>query len=246
MDWSRTFKAIWWLILVVTVGAYLVVRFPALSLGGASAPDVAVFLVWIGICLGPLYQEVELPGIKLRQEVRELKKEVKEELASFKAEVNSRVDVRSNVAPQFWFGQPPPDSELPKSEARALDLLEKFMRLSGHPDDPRVPTELAVDENVRLLFQARHNIEKELRSLAEPLELDVQQRRGMPLSRMLWTLTKEEIIPPDLGGIVREIYSVCSPAIHGEPVTQAQVDFVKETAPEVVAVLRTIARRSDA
>jgi hypothetical protein len=45
---------------------------------------------------------------------------------------------------------------------------------------------------------------------------------------------------PRLDHAIREVYAVCSPAIHGEPVTQAQIDFVKDVGPELIAALRSI------
>lgn len=243
MEWSRPFRAVWWFILVVTVGIYLAMRFPALKSGQASALDIVVFLVWIAVCLGPLFKEIELPGIKLKQEILELKKGVETELASLRYEISARMDVRSNISPNFWFSQPPPDSELPNTEEKVLKIVEQVMEQYRVPGAPGVPIELDVDEDVKLLFQARHNIEKELRHLAEPLESDLQQRRAMPPSRMLWLLTGQDVIPGELANAVREIYSVCSPAIHGEPVSKEKVAFVRETAPKVVGALRAISRR---
>jgi hypothetical protein len=44
---------------------------------------------------------------------------------------------------------------------------------------------------------------------------------------------------------IREVYSVCSPAIHGEPITEAQVSFVRDVAPELIAALRAIPSGTD-
>ena len=52
-----------------------------------------------------------------------------------------------------------------------------------------------------------------------------------------------ELIAPQMGNAIREVYSVCSPAIHGEEVSSAQVDFVRNTAPELIPALEVISER---
>ncbi len=39
---------------------------------------------------------------------------------------------------------------------------------------------------------------------------------------------------------IREVYAICSPAIHGEPVSDAQVAFAEDVGPELVAALKAI------
>jgi prophage antirepressor-like protein len=65
-------------------------------------------------------------------------------------------------------------------------------------------------------------------------------------SPMVWAMAnrrdEEEhcLLEPSLGNVIREAYAVCSPAIHGEPATEAQVEFVKDVGPQLAAALRTI------
>jgi hypothetical protein len=70
------------------------------------------------------------------------------------------------------------------------------------------------------------------------------QRRPLPFNQLSEILVKQELLHPSIANAIREIYSVCSPAIHGEPFTPAQVDFVREVAPEVVGALDEVERRS--
>lgn len=48
------------------------------------------------------------------------------------------------------------------------------------------------------------------------------------------------MISPNLAHAVREVYSVCSAAIHGEDVSDNQVQFVRDVAPELLAALEAV------
>lgn len=246
MDFSKVFKQIWWLILIVTIGVFLHDRYSLLIEGKAVPADVVVFLTWIALCIAPLFKEIELPGIKLKQEVEKLKKEVKEEISTLRNEISNSVEVKSNVSPNFWLNVPPPDSQLPGIEARIEKTIKDALAVYGvQPASLALPqSEISVSGDIRFLFDTRYNIEKELRVLALPLEDDLTQRRAMPISRMIWHLVKQEVLPSDMAGAIREIYSVCSAAMHGENVSDSQIQFVRRTAPELVAALRAISRRN--
>jgi hypothetical protein len=243
MKFSRSFMAIWWAILLITIGIYLRGRYNLLVSGDANYTDVVVFLVWVAICLGPLFNEIELPGIKLSREIKELKESVGEQIQSIRMEVFSQTSSQSAASNNVWFTNPPSDSSLSLSKEEILKVVKEEMAAYGKAP-PASTVAFDVSEDVVLLFKARHNIEQELRKLSYPLEEDAIQRRAMPISRMLWHLTRSEVITSDLAGAIREIYSVCSPAIHGEAVSEAQVDFVRDTAPNVVAALKSISARS--
>lgn len=248
MEFSKTFKTIWWVILVISIGLYLYQRFDQLVIGKSVTADIVVFLVWVALCLGPLFKEIELPGIKLKQEIKDLKNNVEKELSSIRNKLRVNSDIRSNVSPSFWVGSPPPDANLPNIESNIKKVIEETLQSYGHSTNTEKPTALNVDQDVTFLFQARHNIEKELRYIISQFENSIAvstiQRRFMPLHKMLSYLTTNEIISTNLAGAVKEIYSVCSPAIHGEDVSEAKIAFVKDTAPEVIGTLRAISRRT--
>ena len=49
------------------------------------------------------------------------------------------------------------------------------------------------------------------------------------------------LIAADVGRALREIYAVCSNAIHGNAPNDQQLAFVRDVAPGVLSVLKTIA-----
>jgi hypothetical protein len=99
-------------------------------------------------------------------------------------------------------------------------------------------------EDVALLFSARYNIEKELRRIAEGRGvfsgLASLHHRNLPIGRLAKMLADSDVIDPRLSDAIREVYAVCSPAIHGESVSQPQVSFVKDVAPGLIAALRAV------
>lgn len=242
MEFSKHFKFGWWGILIISVGFYLFQRLDKLILGESTTADIVVFLVWIALCLAPLFKEIELPGIKLKQEINQLRSNVEKELCSIRNEIRFSSEIRSNVSPNIWVGTPPPDENLPDLETNIKKVIEETFQNHGFSPDTSKPTELSVDPNVLFLFQARHNIEKELRHLNAPYEHGVL-RRFIPIHKILKSMTDNDIMSNDLASAIREIYSVCSPAIHGEAVSEAKISFVKDTAPEVIGTLRAISNK---
>jgi len=106
------------------------------------------------------------------------------------------------------------------------------------PSKEAMPPE--VTDDVQYLFAVRLNLEKELRRVFESRLGQQPENRPIPLARMIGPLVETDIVEPRLAHAVREVYSVCSPAIHGSDVTAAQVAFVKDVAPGLVSALRTI------
>lgn len=88
------FRIVWWAVLLVLIGSILYARRDDLLTGHAVPADVLIFLVWVGLFLMPLFQEVNLFGLKLKQEIQELKKEV----TNLRTEFRNTVDVRPQIS----------------------------------------------------------------------------------------------------------------------------------------------------
>ena len=76
MNFSQKFKKIWWAILLIALSIFLVLRFPAMIAGMSVPADVVVFLVWIALAVAPIFAEVDLFGVKLKQQIGEIKEEI--------------------------------------------------------------------------------------------------------------------------------------------------------------------------
>lgn len=93
------------------------------------------------------------------------------------------------------------------------------------------------------MFSSRRDIEVELRTIAASFDDEPDQRRLVPVSKLLWLLVRNELIDKQMANVIREVYSICSLAIHGEDVTESQVDFVQRNGPELISALRAIRER---
>jgi hypothetical protein len=244
MWFSKNFRALWWLILVLCLTYVLAQRLGTIEGGNAKPVDFLLIVVWLGVCLAPLFAEISLPGIKLNQKMDELKEAVSTEVSSLRSEIRNSVEVRSSIAPNFWFGAPPPDYKLGEIEqqvrALASSLQSQGYRVQG---SQAFASSQVLSANDQVMFASRRDIEVELRALAERVQDDPDQKRFAPVSRLLWLLTGAGTLDKHTANLIREVYSVCSLAIHGERISEKQVDFVLKTAPELIGVLRAIRER---
>ena len=225
--------------MTATITVYLVARYQDLSAGHAGPADVVVFLVWVGLLLAPVFQEVEFLGFKFKQQVQKLREDVRSDIQSVRAEIRNAVDIRTTFSSQISIPAPPPDSQLPGLETRIKSAVAEALAAHGVRQPPPIPTDLQVSDDVAFLFGVRYAIERELRRLARERQLEVPPRRmgGIQLSRLL---TQAEVIEPALDHAMREVYAVSSAAIHAEDVSQAKVSFVREVGPQLVAALLVI------
>ena len=233
-NWFRIF---WWVLVSSIVTYFLWKRYPDLITGHSAPVDVFIFLIWIGLLLIPVFQEVSFFGISLKQQIKEARAELKEQIQSLKAEIHNNVDVRSQVSQTVYAS--PPDSSLPDLEQRVKRAVTQA--LASHPRSPTPQlSEIKVPDDTSYLFSVRFAIEEQLRRIFSRRFPDTEQRRPIPVFRLTESLVQNEILPPDLGSVIRDVYAVCSPAIHGERVTSAKVAFVRDVAPELIATLKSI------
>jgi hypothetical protein len=238
MKLPNWFRIAWWLLLTSLLSAFLYERYPDLVAGSASVVDVIVFLIWIALLLAPLFNEVSLLGITLKQQIDELKSSVSTQIA----DLRTTVDVRSSINQQFTMPLPASDAKLPEIEAMLkktlTDILAEQGREQGKTKNVSAPADVA------LLFAARYSIEKELRRIADGRQLfsgiASLLPRSFPASRLSTILVDAEVIDPRLSSAIREVYAVCSPAIHGAPISAAQVSFVKDVAPGLIEALQAV------
>jgi hypothetical protein len=225
----------WWLLLLVGLTLFVWQRYHVLAEGETTIIDVLAFIIWIALLLIPLFQEVSLFGVSLKGEIKELKEEVKSEVAGLRSEIKNSIDMRTNI----YVPGPPSDTKLPELEEQIKRALKSVLEERGIQPTTAEDAPMRVDHDTLLLFQARYNIEREIRRLYEQ-RFGSERRRVLPVYQMAKALADTDLIDKRIAGAIREVYSVASPAIHGEETTPAQVDFVREVAPGLVATLRTI------
>ena len=241
MKLPNWFKIAWWGLLVAILTWFLYHRYQDLVAGNAATADVVVFVVWFALLLAPLFNEISLFGVTLKQEIAELKTFVAAQVSEVRYEVRNAVDVRTTFNAHVHMPAPPPDASLPNLSTVAKSVIAGV----GHVQravSSKALTPLVAGDNVIQLFTARYSIEVELRRIAEARKLasGLIPLSQVPVSQLVRSLSDSGLLEPGLAGVVREVYAVCSPAVHGAPATDAQVSFVKDVAPQLVATLRQI------
>lgn len=244
---SNNFKAIWWGVIVITLGFYFWQRLPDLTTGKSVTADMLVFVVWIAVCLVPFFNQFEFLGVKLKGQIEEAKKELQGQINYLKSEINNNnnVDVKPNVSPNFWVGNQP----TPASDEKLLELESKLDKIItateagfGYKVKNQPKPAYDVSPDVSFLFETRYQIENGIRKLVK-LSSSNTLKRPFPISKVIYHLVEEELLPSDIAALVREVYSICTPAMHGEEVKATQVDFVRKVAPELISVIEAASEK---
>jgi hypothetical protein len=240
MKLPNWFKILWWVLLLIGLGGCLAMRYSDLISGKPIASQMLVLVVWLALILLPLFQEISPFGLTFKREFEALKTNVREEVATIRSEIRNSVDIRNQFSQSLVFQSPPPDAQLPaigkklQAELEGAPLNSETIRATGFSEL------LGISPDTEILFRARYNVEHELRRLWQKYARDAQDRKFMPTLRIAKALAEWEILAPEVERAVREIWLVASPAIHGEQVTAAKVEFVRTVAPKLVAILRGI------
>lgn len=134
---------------------------------------------------------------------------------------------------KMLIGEPKPDKEINNDK----EIIRKTLDELGLKKKEIKETHFNVSENVNYLFSVRYTLEKELRRLNEKY---LDEERPKPIMMMMPRLVEIGIISPSQHKAIRNIYSITSPAIHGDDsrMTLAEIDFVKQIAPGLIDELQ--------
>ncbi|MEY2501578.1 MAG: hypothetical protein QOI07_1912 [Verrucomicrobiota bacterium] len=224
--------------LTLGLSVFLYFRLPDFVASRNGTIDVFAFLMWAALLLAPVFQEVAFFGVSLKQELREAKNEIREQLLELKADIHNTVDVHPNI--NVFAPAPPPDAALPKLEEQAKRVVREQRKLRAVPEEQAKQPIVEVPEAAKYLFGVRYTIEQELRRLMRSRLADYQGFRPLTAFQMVRVLLQAELLDSHLGEVVREVLAVCSPAIHGDDVSEAKRKFVADIAPELIDTLRSL------
>jgi hypothetical protein len=234
---TNNFKTVWWAILVIALGAYLYLRQNDLIGGNPTYFDVIVFLVWISVCLAPIFKDIKLFGLELKQDIEQLKKDISHQLSLMKVELQSSIDVSSSNTSHVHInsGTPIPasDAEIPDIKQQIAETLKEFgIGKAGQ-------TELFFTQDIQQesidLFKVRLSFE---RLINEYSRLNGIDPRRYPMHRILRELQNNERISPNVIHGVLEVLAICNYAVHGEVVSENQIAFVMDSAPGLYKALK--------
>lgn len=240
MRFPNRFRIVYWLVVTGVVSAYLGMRLPDLRAGVATAADAVAIVVWLALVLVPIFAEVEIFGIRLRAQLDELKTEVKRDLADVRADVRNAIDVRATVSPVFNLS-PAPDQQL--AQLREIVKQEVAQHVAVPPLEPHAKASQVppVDPAVSELFTIRYHLERELTRISES-RFNSEMTLGRPPGALtvLRGLVDFGLLSADLASAIREVYAICSAAIHGRAPSNAQLAFVRDLGPTAFAALKAL------
>lgn len=242
MGFSKRAKTIWWILLIGILTYLLSHRYVAIVNGLAEPLDIFIFLIWVCLLLIPIFEEVNIFGIKLKNEIDSLKKDIKQQILNLRNYIQNSINVQTYFNPQLTMA-PPPDAKLTTLEERFKVILEDSLKDLGvtRPTDNSMDYEVPYEVNK--LFYVRYQIEKELRRIWNQrfkYGEDDDRRSHVPMVKITRSLIESQLIDSKLGHIISEVYAICSPAIHGEDISDRQIKFVEDIAPELIATLKAI------
>lgn len=134
---------------------------------------------------------------------------------------------------KMFLGEPRPDKEINFDK----DIIKKTIQELGiHAVSVNA---FDISDDVKFLFGVRYNIEKELRRI---LNQFLDEERPRPIMMMLPRLVEQGIISPNQHKVIRNLYSIASPAVHGDDhkLTVAEINFAKNIAPGIIDELKKI------
>ena len=128
-----------------------------------------------------------------------------------------------------------PDSEINVD----TDIIKKTLNELGIKPESKEDLNINVSDNVNYLFGIRYTIEKEIRRIASK-NLDINKPH--PVIRLIEQLVDNGIITRQEYKAIRNIYSITSPAIHGDEkqITLSEIEFVKHISPGMIQRLKRI------
>lgn len=222
--------------MIITI-SILGFRLGAITSGKATTNDTFLLGLFVALMLVPIFSEMEFLGIKLKQEIEDLKTSIRIQFGEIKNDIRNNQNQTFN-ATIHGFGPPPSDSKLPElvEEIEIIKSNSQFAESAKENDDSSVPT-----DNVDL-FIVRYKIERIINDLFTfffPSSEIRGHKRRVSLLEQVSQLTQSEIITSEVKPVLPKILAICNYAIHGEHLSRKQIDFVKDNAEVVISALNS-------
>ena len=240
MELGKNGKKAWWIVLVLAGVLYLYSKRETILHGTTTGIDILVILAWIALLLSPLFSELDIFGFKIRRELQDIKHDLNSQILDLRSEIHNQLSLNATISPSFHFHsptQPAPDYELERADPYLKKLLYDTLKSYGVADRGGGEDISTTPDNSKYLFGIRYNLEKRLRKIWEQSSLFEAGSKPVPISPMLTGLVKAQILDPDLAYMIREVYTICSAAIHDVEVSEEQARFVRSNSPSLFVYL---------
>jgi hypothetical protein len=208
------------------------------SIFGAKPTTVDLLLISLTILLVlyPLFKEMSIGGISIKKEIEDTKKDVIERINQLKIDIVAS----QNFNPVINLGYPGiNDSALDLVDGKLQKTVNKAKRqykLGKISDD----ISGKIDYKVQYVFEVLYLIETELRRIWNNHDFPNDKKKYTSIYEITNTLARSELIPIDYIDMIKDIYGVCSPIIHGGNIDDKRIDMVKKYAPYIISTLEKI------
>jgi len=249
-DWKHLLRKHWeklyWFIPVAFLSYLVIKRLPSILSGNLTNMDIIIFIIWVALIVAPLFREVNIFGVGLKNEIDSLRNDFRGEMLNLRSEIQNTI----NLSQQIIVGQPPSDAELQYIEERVKPALKQTLEKMDIKERVLVTKETKVPTDTQFLFAVRYAMENELRRIWNSVETEIHLLTKSDLTALgrfprtvtegVSGLAELEVISPQFLKLIRDINAICTSAIHGGDVTDVKVKFVREVAPSVIAYLKSI------
>ncbi len=238
MDFPEKYRFRWWIALLIFFSSIIIYKL--FTTGLTTVLDLIIVLISIVLLLMPLFEEIDIFGLRLKKEIDSLRTDLTSQIINLRSDVQNSIHIGMNQKQIINnYQSPPPDEELYKMEKNYNSFFNEFYDFVNVKKPEEVP-DLEVPVEITFLLSTRYRIEKELRRIwSDKFDRETPK---YPAIKLLNDLNQHEIIDLEISKAIRDIFRVCNPAIHGEDVkiTKTQINFVKDLTPKVISVLEKI------
>lgn len=98
MRFSNKFKITYWLIIVIALSTFLLIRLEALTSIKMVSLDPYIFITWCILIALPLFSEISFGGFTFKKELEKVSDDIKKEILSLKLENKSESNNRVNIS----------------------------------------------------------------------------------------------------------------------------------------------------
>ncbi len=243
--WRQIGRAFWWAVSLSTSIYLIAARFDKVISDKPTTFDIGLLGFTVVLILLPFISEISAFGFTIKKQLEEVKKELRQDIKDETQSIRNEIlaigisnKLTSNVVLQTGLPNPPPDNELAEIRNQITEVLRQFQEQRGMRDLP--PLHVDVSPNTIFAFQQRYLVEREIKRIWSTRIKNGDFYRYPPFSRMVEDLVRFELITSNLGGSLKEVFSVASSAVDGDEPSLEKISFLQEVAPDILATLNSI------
>lgn len=226
-NWKNWVKVIWWAVLLAVMFVILCKRVDFIIDGTATNLDIIAILIFIALAVLPIVSEVNILGVKLKQDIANIKESVD----------RINMNIGQSVVNHNHINSTPPSSaeypEITKTLEHILNRLDKKQKEENDIFDA------ASQDNI-IAFKVRLSIETELNRLLRKIPDLYTGIRSQPNYSKIKSLAIHEVIDPDIIPIIMDVLAVCNKGVHDTDINSKNIAFISDAGAKIVSYLKSI------